>query len=49
MSIIDAHNMSIELSSNWFNKDCGFNILKKVLGMINLNVHYEWYKGIENK
>ncbi len=42
--------MLVESSSNWFNKDYGFN--KKTCSwyeevLINLNVHDEWYKGIE--
>ncbi len=45
MSRIDAHNMSVELGFNWFNKDCGFNTkTHSWYGeiLINYNVHDEW-------
>ncbi len=50
MSIIDAHNMLMESSLNWFSKDCGFNTKTFFWYgeiVINLNVCDKWYKGIE--
>jgi len=50
LSIIDAHNMLIELGFNWFSKDLWFNTKScswygEIL--INFNVGDKWYKGIE--